>query len=286
MDGSHTHKKYTLLPQSPNYYKNLEQGTDEWKQARKDFVLTGSELGSLLNINSYNVSKKNLFQYKKTNTEKQYSDYQINTIFKWGNTNEPIAAGIFETWYKKNVSPSHSVKATGSYPFTTSKSGYYVAASPDRLVLDNVGQIISVVEIKCPWKKELYWNGIPEFLKITRAQHGILPVNVNKEIVNLRLPNDYFVQIQMQMAATKTTMGYFVGWAPNEFIIIEVQFSSSLWYNFIEPEIEQFAHSLVDSSSDAKIQSLIEQREFRSQLTQMITLIQDESNKLLYYKTL
>src|ERR1041385_1427093 len=95
MDGSHTHKKYTLLPQSPNYYKNLEQGTDEWKQARKDFVLTGSELGSLLNINSYNVSKKNLFQYKKTNTEKQYSDYQINTIFKWGNTNEPIAAGIF-----------------------------------------------------------------------------------------------------------------------------------------------------------------------------------------------
>lgn len=73
--------KYTTLPYQPSFYMNLKQGSDDWKERRKDFPVTGSQIASVFNLSAYNRSAKKLYQNKKNNTEEKFSRYQTEVIF-------------------------------------------------------------------------------------------------------------------------------------------------------------------------------------------------------------
>lgn len=81
-------KSYELL--------NLDQGTDEWKQTRFDYV-TASQVASLFNLNPYQ-KREQLLQEKLTRQEKPLTDFQ-KTLFATAHKAEPKC----REWVEKDL---------------------------------------------------------------------------------------------------------------------------------------------------------------------------------------
>lgn len=273
------------------FYHSLVQGSDEWKTARKDFVLTASELGALMNLNEDGRNNKRLYEEKKSGEEPKHSDYAKNVILQWGIDHEGVAIDKFEAWLK-TYEPGAATIRTGIHPKTL-KDGISFGASPDRLVVDHTNTIYNIpllkyiVEVKCPWNKKLYWPGLAETLRIVKAQNGILPLEYfPTEGCNIRIPYKYYVQIQGQLAATRCAYAFFVGWTPTEFLVLRVKFSPEVWYSNIEPAIQRFGLMLQTEGSSYTEPSLRTERgrAAKRALEVLIDGEQDKNNKLLYYE--
>lgn len=269
---------YTTLPHPPTYYMNLKQGSEEWKERRKDFPVTGSQIAAVFNLSAYGNNPKKLYNQKTTNTEEKFSDFQVKRIFAHGTESEPKAAEEFTRWYFETFPElDESVVECGINTYRSESKGYYFGASPDRLIINNSNaEITGIVEIKCPYKKILHWNGFSGYLGFLRMNGGT-PTTLTPTC-NIRIYSEYYLQMQMQMRSTNVKMGYFAGWTPKEFIIIEVPFSQELW-NEVEKGLNQFVDALNEHDTK-KLMDKNKSKEFE----QIITKLQDEGNKLVYYK--
>lgn len=271
--------KYTTLPYQPSFYMNLKQGSDEWKERRKDFPVTGSQIASVFNLSAYNGSAKKLYQNKKNNTEEKFSRFQTEVIFGHGTRSEPIAAARFWRWFQQEF-PDKSQWTVAESGISTYKSrgkGYFFGASPDRIIVDEEGQIQGIIEIKCPYKKVLHWNGFNNYLSFLK-KHGSTPTTIT-ETCNIRVYNEYYLQMQMQMQSTGVKYGYFVGWTPYEMVIVKIPFSEELWKD-TEQKLEEFVEALNEGDTGKLIA-----KEETAKFEQRIKKLQDEKNVLVYYTT-
>lgn len=141
--------KQKYLSQQVLHLKNLyqpSQKSDEWYKARSE-LLTASDLGSILEENSYNSPNSVLL--KKIG----YDDFQSNSDMVWGNKYEQVAQNIYESRNKTEVIRFGLLKHN-SIP--------YLGASPDGITSDGV-----MLEIKCPSKRQI--TGIPKSYYLTQV---------------------------------------------------------------------------------------------------------------------
>lgn len=270
-------RDFTTLPHPSTYYMNLQQGSDTWKEARKDFPITGSQIASVFNLSAYGGNPKKLLRQKKSNTEEQFSRYQTEVIFAHGTRNEPVAAAEFEAWFKSEFPERSqwSVAETGISPYRSNGKKYYYGASPDRLLVDEQGKIQGIVEIKCPFKKVFHWNGFLSYLSFL-SKNGTTPTKVT-ETCNIRVYTEYFLQMQMQMSANGVDFGYFVGWTPSQLVILHIPFHAEFW-----SRAEHIMDDFVDALKLNKEELLIK-KEASKKFEAEIKELQDNCNKLVYF---
>lgn len=268
---------YTSIPYPPAYYLNLKQGSEEWKKRRQDFAVTGSKIADVLNLGAYGGNAKKLFKHKKANTEEKFSTFQTEVIFAHGTKNEPVAAGHLETWLKEEYPDKDWTVAECGINVHKSKKNYYYGASPDRLIVNNDGTIAAIVEIKCPYKKVLHWNGFQGYLNFLKKT-GCTPPLPLTDTRNIRIYTEYFLQMQMQMCTCKVEFGFFVGWTPKEMVIVRVDFNQEIW-DLVEGKLDQF----VDALNTNNDKNLID-KQTSAKIEQKINECQDKHNKLVYFK--
>lgn len=198
-----------------NYYHNLKQGSQEWLEARKEFSLTASEFGAALGLSKYKSAQR-LLHMKRNNITETFSPFAQKYILGWGQNNEVNAVESFEDHMGLRT------QSCGLYPVESSEGQYLFAASPDRLVLDREtsSRIEAVLECKCPYTKKVYASLL---------------------LKDCSMPNDHYIQVQAQLAATRLSFGYYVCWTPYHVVICLVKFDRELWTTHLRPHLEEFA---------------------------------------------
>lgn len=205
---------------SVEFYPFLAQGSEEWLAARRSCVLTGSEFGAALGLCPYK-SRATLVKEKLGTKEVEPSSWRM----QWGQMREPFVADAYATLCR-----NHRVGTFGFVTYTT-PSGLRLGCSPDRIVYDEHGQQVRLVEIKCSAYErrtvELYH--LPQLL----AQAVMLGCNCV----------DYVTWCEEQVSAQDNT--YTLN-------IARVSFDMRLWTEHVLPELEYFA-SLVERNIPARI---------------------------------
>ncbi len=165
--------KYQVLDSFIKQYEHLpEQGTDEWKALRKDFI-GGSEVSTILKQN------KNKSITKLVLEKLGFDPFTGNAITYWGNVFEEVIRQHCEETFKC------SIRETGSIPYEHGKLSY----SPDGLAvvptiqLQNMfGKLTEGVDAECPTQLVLF-----EF----KCPHTRIPSNV--------VPEYYLPQVSIGM---------------------------------------------------------------------------------------
>ncbi len=196
------------------YYQTLEQGSQEWLEARKEFALTASEFGAALGLSKYKTAER-LLHMKRNGMQETFSPFAQKFILGWGQNNEINAVESFEDHTGLRT------RSCGLFPVESSGGQYLFAASPDRLVLDSDGTTVThVLECKCPYTKKVYATIL---------------------LKDCTIPNDHYIQVQAQLAATNLSEGFYVCWTPYHVAICLIKFDRELWTTYLRPQLETFA---------------------------------------------
>lgn len=272
------------LPHDDEYYRNLDQTTVDWELARKDFSSTGSGLAVLCGLSAYKEKRSNMVKYKKTNTEKKHSQFVIDNIFSWGKNNEKNGRHVLEEYFTEIGKQNEFIFSECGIQPALTKTGVHIGASPDGILRDKeTNEIKHVVEIKCPYSRNFgKYGGIDEYIEYVSSEENIHHLTPSiTDTVNLRIPAEYFIQIQMQLFATGTRTGYFVGWTPHCSFVLEIPFHQRLWEEHFEPKCDEFYLEVKDKIKpvdDKKVNK--EGKELKKEIDN----IQDVYNKLVYLR--
>jgi len=198
-------------------WKNLKQGSKEWRDARQKFTLTASEFAAAIGICPY-TSRKELLERKL-----QKIEVPVNFAMQWGINNEAEARDLAEQVLKlaplpqglDNIDTSDIVVVeTGIWPI----EGTSWAASPDGIVktqYGDPGSTLGIMEIKCPYSQ-------------------VLPT---------RIPPSHLLQMLGQMVAVGTDTGFYVSWTPQKMIIYTVTSCNATW-ELMEGYLQEFDNLL------------------------------------------
>ena len=148
----HSELKQRFLRNQVLYLQNLYQPiqkSQEWYNMRNN-MLTASDLGAILEENSYN--SPNSILIKKCG----YDNFHTTPDMEWGNKYEPIAQKIYE--YRNNTTILN-------FGLLKHNSVSYLGASPDGITPDGV-----MLEIKCPSKRQITGNPKEYYLTQVYAQ--------------------------------------------------------------------------------------------------------------------
>lgn len=184
--------KYQILDDFIEQYKNLpEQGSDEWKQSRQNFI-GGSEIATVIKQNK-NKSVNKLIMEKLG-----FDRFQGNVITHWGNVFEELIRLHCEEQFKCTI------RETGSIPYKHGSLSY----SPDGLavvptnalqkkfeslpnqLLESPAQLV-LFEFKCPHSR-IATSEIP--------QHYQPQVNIGMNIIDI-METAIFVQATYRRCA-------------------------------------------------------------------------------------
>lgn len=187
--------KQTILNEFIDQYRHLpEQGTDEWKELRKNFI-GGSELSCILKQN------KNKSVNKLVLEKLGFDRFKGNVITHWGNVFEELIRLHCEDTF------SCAIRETGSIPY---KDGY-LSYSPDGLALIPTNKLVEhfgkledgldttapaqlvLFEFKCPHSR------VPSH---TIPDHYWPQVNVGMNIIDI-METAIFVQAVYRRSAFK-----------------------------------------------------------------------------------
>lgn len=170
--------KQILLESFIEQYKHLpEQGTDEWKVLRKDFI-GGSEVSTILKQNK-NKSVNKLIMEKLG-----FDRFQGNVITHWGNVFEELIRLHCEEIFKCTI------RETGSIPYEHGHLSYSpdgLAVIPTHKLIQQFGSLskgldakaaaqLILFEFKCPHSR-IASTDIPE--------HYWPQVNIGMNIINI-----------------------------------------------------------------------------------------------------
>jgi len=120
--------KYKSLNEFVARYKHLpEQGTDEWKLLRKDFI-GGSEIASVLKQNKSKSTNKLIMG------KLGFDEFRGNVVTHWGNVFEELIRLHCEELF------TCSIRETGSIPYEDGHLSY----SPDGLAVVSTNSFVNV----------------------------------------------------------------------------------------------------------------------------------------------
>jgi len=189
---------------------NIEQGSDEWKQARLGHV-TASNMADVMSKGKGSAEAVGRYKYKVKLVAERLTQTSgesfTNAAMEWGIEQEQFACIEYEA--SRNV----FVERTG---FWLHSKIQWLGVSPDRLVGDE-----GLIEVKCP---------------NTTTHLGYLFEN--------RIPPDYYKQIQCQLWVTGRQWCDFVSYDPrlpkrNQLLIVRTERDESL-IKEMEAETIQF----------------------------------------------
>jgi putative phage-type endonuclease len=149
----HSELKQKFLRDQVLYLQSLDQPTQkshEWYKSRNN-MLTASDLGAILEENSYNSPNSVLI--KKCGYD---NSHITNPDMIWGNKYEPVAQKIYEIRNNTTVL---------KFGLLQHNSVHYLGASPDGITPDGV-----MLEIKCPSKRQITGNPKEYYLTQVYAQ--------------------------------------------------------------------------------------------------------------------
>eukprot|EP01132_Coremiostelium_polycephalum_P009344 gene9344-11474_t len=148
--------------------EDIQQGTEEWFQARKKFQLTASEFSSAMGINPY----KSQFQFaqEKLGFKQPFISEYAKKAMKNGRDSEPMARFYYEKI------EGIKVREKGIYPYIRDTR---FASSPDGLIYNKDG-IEGVIEIKSPYKS------VPSDQFQTIPLHYVPQIFANMEFVGAK----------------------------------------------------------------------------------------------------
>lgn len=120
----------------------LEQGSEQWFQARAECAMTGSEVGAALGLCPF-TSRYALYKRKTSGVH----DLPTNVAMQYGTEHEDEACADFA--YAAGV----SIRKTGLWKLSPygDADKYQLGSSPDRLVVDESGRTVAVLEMKCKY---------------------------------------------------------------------------------------------------------------------------------------
>jgi putative phage-type endonuclease len=191
-------------------YINIEQGSDEWKQARLGHV-TASNIADVMSKGKGSAEAVGRYKYKVKLVAERLTQTAgesfTNAAMEWGIEQEQFACIEYEA--SRNV----FVERTGFWLHPTIS---WLGVSPDRLVGDE-----GLIEVKCP---------------NTTTHLGYLFEN--------KIPADYYKQIQCQLWVTGRQWCDFVSYDPrlpkrNQLLIVRTERDESL-IKEMEAETIQF----------------------------------------------
>lgn len=177
---------------SNDQYTHIKQRSELWFELRKGRY-TASEIGSIMGISPY-ISRNKIFHKKKYDDEYNISAYQ-KKIMQYGTDMEPKAFSRTCRFFSDD--DQVEIRETGLWIDKDRPIG----ASPDGLFYYH-NHLISVVEIKCPWRKRIYESLFEETPTI---------------------PNHHYIQIQVQMYVTNTFSAIYVCYIDDDnFAVVQI----------------------------------------------------------------
>jgi hypothetical protein len=214
---------------------------ENWLYARSIFVITASEVASLLGLNP-NCTRVEIYRTKllKEDPAKIYRDNKVlQEILDWGTEHEGVACDeAFKVIKTMKASKEgwrfapedlvlsiceHMHAICGIYSHPANKHALKVGATPDRIfsAFSSAGKAIQgpacLLEVKCPAVKPLTGE----------------------------VPYHHMIQMQVQMECTDTNYCVYYCWTPNESRMWLVKRSREVWEHVIEPAIETFVDHYV-----------------------------------------
>ncbi len=165
--------KFDLLNQFIDQYSHLpQQGTDEWKKLREDFI-GGSEVSTILKQN------KNKTVSKLIMGKLGFDPFKGNVITHWGNVFEELIRLYCEQQF------SCSIRETGSIPYKEGKLSYSpdgLAVVPTHKLLNQFASLTNGLDKNSPAQLVLF-----EF----KCPHSRIPTE--------EIPEHYWPQINIGM---------------------------------------------------------------------------------------
>lgn len=198
------------------------QKSKEWYEERQKCDLTASEFGAALGVARYKSrnalykQKKGLVVEKENPIKQQILDYGTNHE---GRAREDVQEALREFY----DSPLLEFVETGLHRIENTK----YAASPDGLLkLPLFGGIAPpVLEIKCPWKKELYQEPFDA---------GECPLHL-----------DHYCQVQAQMLAVGSLSAYFCCWTTRELSVVQL-YRDDAFLDYVLDELDLYCSLYLD----------------------------------------
>ncbi|XP_072389723.1 uncharacterized protein [Diabrotica undecimpunctata] len=182
-----------------------------WKEYRHN-RLTASNFGIVCKLrkstNPANTTKKILF-----------SDFHGSAATRWGQDHEAIAKLEFEAKYNLKV------RECGLF---ISAENPFLAASPDGSIDDD-----HIVEVKCPYSAcKLTPEEAVKLKKIKYLTH-------EENTLKLKHTDNYFYQVQGQLAIAQKKYCYFIVWTPMGFIVDKIEAKPEFWKQIL-PKLKNF----------------------------------------------
>lgn len=192
--------------------ERIPQGTTPWLDSRK-YRLTASNFGAAIGVNRYK-SPNGLLK------DMLWHSFKGNAATRWGSEHEDIARDAYIAVIQKQIdegtSPYKSIRVEETGLFINPETPW-LGSSPDGIVhvtLRDGTEDKFLLEIKCPFRKQLY--------------------------ANPTVPIYYNAQIQGIMAIMGLPRCDFVVWTPSEMGVTTVPFDAKNWNDEMLPRLQKF----------------------------------------------
>lgn len=178
--------KFDLLNQFIDQYSHLpQQGTDEWKKLREDFI-GGSEVSTILKQNKHKTVSKLIMG------KLGFDPFKGNVITHWGNVFEELIRLYCEQQF------SCSIRETGSIPYKEGKLSYSpdgLAVVPTHKLLNEFGALTTGLDERTPTQLVLFEFKCPHSRNPTEEipEHYWPQINIGMNIIDI-METGIFVQ--------------------------------------------------------------------------------------------
>lgn len=153
----------------------------------------------------------------------------------WGVENEFLALKLLE----EVVFCDHN-------EFSIVKCGFFIrndlphlGASPDALISCSCHDFITV-EVKCPFKFKSSTTILNDMMNEIDC-----PLILKDNLVEMNQKHAYYYQVQLQMFVTGAKIGYFLCWAPKDYILLLVERNETFLYANLEKSSDFFRNVLM-----------------------------------------
>ena len=210
-----------IFPETVEKCRELEQKTmgqasnEAWHQARENRITSSSCHKVFIRKRNFETLVNDFCGIKKP-----ISNF-LKDLFAFGRKYEPVAREKFEKYMSYTLKRKIKIRETGIVvqPFL-----FWLAASPDGLIIDQNEDSPGLIEIKCPKTKR---NSTPDMLLKDDTFY------VGKDENGFGYIFGYYSQIQLAMGLSQISYCYFVVYTFKGLIIVRTEFDEPYFLNLV-----------------------------------------------------
>jgi len=181
-----------------DHFCGIKQGSEDWHRLRNEVLeLTGSEFAAAVGADE-GKSRASLY-YRKIGGESPTPSPYLEMMLAYGRDNEPVALEEARVLLPM-LTNAKNIEETGTWVFLDVRCR--LGSTPDGIITSSTSCHQAILEIKCPFKAPPYQS-----LKEPRPY----------------IKNSHYIQVQMEMMATSTDVGFYYVWTPEESILAKVK---------------------------------------------------------------